>query len=169
MGTGKFMLRITLASSRVMRAGAFGLAAIAAVVFSTDHADARRYRHHHRHHHHEARHSYNPPFASIVVDANSGATLASNSPDSIRHPASLTKMMTLYLLFERLDAGKIVSTQRCGSRSTRLNRIRPSSVCGRVRPSAPKTPSRAGNKIRERCGGRDRRGESAATRMTSPG
>ena len=107
MGTGKFMLRITLASSRVMRAGAFGLATVAAVVFSTDHADARRYRHHHRHHHHEARHSYNPPFASIVVDANSGATLSSNSPDSIRHPASLTKMMTLYLLFERLDAGKM--------------------------------------------------------------
>ena len=74
------MLRITLASSRVMRAGAFGLATVAAVVFSTDHADARRYRHHHRHHHHEARHSYNPPFASIVVDANSGATLSSNNP-----------------------------------------------------------------------------------------
>ena len=101
------MLRITLASSRVMRAGAFGLATIAAVVFTTDHADARRYRHHHRHHHHEARHSYNPPFASIIVDANSGATLSSNSPDSLRHPASLTKMMTLYLLFERLDAGKM--------------------------------------------------------------
>jgi D-alanyl-D-alanine carboxypeptidase len=100
------MLRTTLASSRVLRAGAFGLAAMAAVVFTTDHADARRARHHHRQHH-EARHSYNPPFASIVVDANSGTTLSSANPDSLRHPASLTKMMTLYLLFERLDAGKI--------------------------------------------------------------
>src|SRR5690242_11712393 len=102
------MLRTTLASSRVVRAGAFGLAAIAAIVFTTDPADARRARHHHRHHHHhEARYSYNPPFASIVVDANSGATLSSTNPDSLRHPASLTKMMTLYLLFERLDAGKM--------------------------------------------------------------
>ncbi|MEH6950313.1 serine hydrolase [Nitrobacter sp. NHB1] len=103
------MLRTTLASSRVMRAGAIGLAAIAAVVFTTDHADARRARHHHHHHrqHQQVRYSYNPPFASIIVDANSGATLSSTNPDSLRHPASLTKMMTLYLLFERLDAGKI--------------------------------------------------------------
>jgi D-alanyl-D-alanine carboxypeptidase len=91
-----------------MRAGAFGLAAIAAVVFTTDHADARRARHHHRHHaHHEAQQSYNPRFASIIVDANSGETLSSTNPDSLRHPASLTKMMTLYLLFERLDSGKM--------------------------------------------------------------
>ena len=33
--------------------------------------------------------------------------LSSNNPDGIRHPASLTKIMTLYLLFERLDAGKM--------------------------------------------------------------
>ena len=33
--------------------------------------------------------------------------LQSNNPDGIRHPASLTKIMTLYLLFERLDAGKM--------------------------------------------------------------
>ncbi|MBN9007493.1 MAG: serine hydrolase [Rhizobiales bacterium] len=102
------MLRTTLASSRVMRVGALGLATLVAVIFTTDHADARRSRHRHHHrHHHEARHSYNPPFASIIVDANSGATLESTNPDSLRHPASLTKMMTLYLLFERLDAGKI--------------------------------------------------------------
>lgn len=91
-----------------MRVGALGLATLVAVIFTTDHADARRSRHRHHHrHHHEARHSYNPPFASIIVDANSGATLESTNPDSLRHPASLTKMMTLYLLFERLDAGKI--------------------------------------------------------------
>lgn len=106
MGTGKYMLRTTLASSRAMRVGAAGLAAIVAVVFTIDQADARRARHHHRHHQQE-RQSYNPPFASIVVDANSGATLSSANPDSLRHPASLTKMMTLYMLFERLDSGKI--------------------------------------------------------------
>ena len=48
-----------------------------------------------------------PPFSSIVVDGNSGAVLQASNPDALRHPASLTKVMTLYLLFERLDAGKI--------------------------------------------------------------
>lgn len=99
------MLRTTLAS-HTMRVGALGLAAMVAVVFTIDQADARRARHHHRHHQ-QVRQSYNPPFASIVVDANSGATLSSVNPDSPRHPASLTKMMTLYMLFERLDAGRI--------------------------------------------------------------
>lgn len=50
---------------------------------------------------------YSPPYASIVVDANSGRTLQETQPDSLRHPASLTKIMTLYLLFERLESGKI--------------------------------------------------------------
>jgi D-alanyl-D-alanine carboxypeptidase len=45
-------------------------------------------------------------YADIVVDGNSGAVLRSSNPDSLRHPASLTKIMTLYLLFERLESGK---------------------------------------------------------------
>ena len=49
---------------------------------------------------------YSPPSASIVVDGNSGAVLQASNPDALRHPASLTKIMTLYLLFERLEAGK---------------------------------------------------------------
>jgi len=57
--------------------------------------------------HHEARESYSPAFSSIIVDGNSGATLSANNPDASRHPASLTKIMTLYVLFERLDAGKL--------------------------------------------------------------
>ncbi|MDB5609227.1 MAG: peptidase [Bradyrhizobium sp.] len=103
------MLRTTLASSRVLRVCAFGLVTItAAVIFTTGTADARHARHrHYVRHHHEERESYSPAFASIIVDANSGATLASNSPDGIRHPASLTKIMTLYLLFERLESGKM--------------------------------------------------------------
>ena len=53
------------------------------------------------------RESYSPQFSSIIVDGNSGAVLSSNNPDAIRRPASLTKIMTLYLLFERLEAGKM--------------------------------------------------------------
>src|SRR3984885_4724691 len=104
------MLRTTLASSR-LRVCAFGFATItAAIAFTTDTADARRYRHyrHYVHHHHSEEHeSYSPQFSSIIVDGNSGATLSSNNPDGSRHPASLTKIMTLYLLFERLDSGKM--------------------------------------------------------------
>jgi len=110
IGTGKFMLRTTFASSRVLRACIFGLVTVTAgVIFTTDTADARRSRHHRHHarHHQEARESYSPAFSSIIVDGNSGATLSSNNPDASRHPASLTKIMTLYLLFERLDAGKM--------------------------------------------------------------
>ena len=50
---------------------------------------------------------YLPPSASIVVDGNSRAVLQASNPDALRHPASLTKIMTLYLLFERLEAGRI--------------------------------------------------------------
>src|SRR5712672_2063626 len=110
IGTGKFMLRTTLASSRVLRACIFGLVTVTAgVIFTTDTADARRSRHHRHHarHHQEARESYSPAFSSIIVDGNSGATLSANNPDASRHPASLTKIMTLYLLFERLEAGKM--------------------------------------------------------------
>jgi len=105
------MLRTTLASSRNLRVCVFGLVTItSAVIFTSDSAHARRYRHGQSAHHvrpHEARESYNPAFSSIIVDGNSGATLSANNPDASRHPASLTKIMTLYLLFERLDAGKM--------------------------------------------------------------
>src|SRR5262249_50204660 len=53
---------------------------------------------------------YQPSYASIVVGANSGAVMQSTNADSPRHPASLTKIMTLYLLFERMEAGKIKLT-----------------------------------------------------------
>ncbi len=101
------MLRTTLASSHVLRVCFFGfVAAITAVTCTSDIAEARHYRHPHVRHHHETQ-SYSPAFSSIVVDGNSGAVLSSNNPDASRHPASLTKIMTLYLLFERLDAGKM--------------------------------------------------------------
>lgn len=41
-------------------------------------------------------------YSSIVIDANSGAILSAANPDEYRFPASLTKMMTLYMLFEAL-------------------------------------------------------------------
>jgi D-alanyl-D-alanine carboxypeptidase len=101
-----------------LRCGVVSLAAIVAVLtITSDAADARHHRRlrvhyvaaHHvaRVRHHARAEDYSPPSASIVVDGNTGAVLQASNPDASRHPASLTKIMTLYLLFERLDAGKI--------------------------------------------------------------
>jgi D-alanyl-D-alanine carboxypeptidase len=92
------------AASRALRLCLLGLATISvAVAFTTDTADARRRHRQHR----VAVSSYSPAFSSIIVDANSGGTLQATSADSLRHPASLTKIMTLYLLFEQLESGKM--------------------------------------------------------------
>lgn len=93
------------ASLRALGLCLLGVATVSvAVTFTVDTADARR---RHRHRHHAAVSSYSPAFSSIIVDANSGSTLQATSADSLRHPASLTKIMTLYMLFERLESGKM--------------------------------------------------------------
>ncbi len=101
-----------------LRSCVLSLAAVVAALAITDNvADARHHRrvhahyvhtaHHGRAHHHARAEGYSPPSSSIVVDGNTGEVLEDSNPDALRHPASLTKIMTLYLLFERLDAGKI--------------------------------------------------------------
>ena len=45
--------------------------------------------------------------ASMVIDANTGTTLHASQADELRHPASLTKLMTLYLLFEEIEQGRL--------------------------------------------------------------
>ena len=53
-----------------------------------------------------------PPYASISVDAVTGKVLQSTNADSRRFPASLTKVMTLYVLFEELEAGRMTLDTR---------------------------------------------------------
>jgi D-alanyl-D-alanine carboxypeptidase len=43
----------------------------------------------------------------LILDAASGRELASDRPDELRHPASLTKLMTIYLTFAALDSGRL--------------------------------------------------------------
>ncbi|MDX0562702.1 peptidase M15 [Sinorhizobium medicae] len=45
--------------------------------------------------------------ASLVVDARTGRVLSAENPDTLNHPASLTKMMTLYMTFEALHRGQL--------------------------------------------------------------
>lgn len=49
----------------------------------------------------------NSKYASIVIDSETGEVFYARNADSYRYPASLTKMMTLYLLFEALEDGKV--------------------------------------------------------------
>ncbi len=46
-------------------------------------------------------------FSAISVDARTGKVLFASDPDGLRYPASLTKTMTLYILFEELKAGRL--------------------------------------------------------------
>jgi D-alanyl-D-alanine carboxypeptidase len=70
---------------------------------------------------------YNPPYAAIVIDNNTGQVLHEENANEPRRPASLTKVMTLFVLFEQLEAGKIkldtelpVSAFAAGQNPTKL-------------------------------------------------
>jgi len=51
-------------------------------------------------------------YASIIIDADTGEVLHEVNADSLNYPASLTKMMTLYLVFEAIDNGQLTLDQR---------------------------------------------------------
>ena len=51
-------------------------------------------------------------YAGIVVDAKSGKTLYSRAADSPRYPASITKVMTLYVVFQELESGRMKLSTR---------------------------------------------------------
>src|SRR5438445_10057998 len=108
------MLRIRTGARYGLRWGLFGFVA-AVLTLSADPINAA-------------------PYADIVVDANSGAILHATNPDARRHPASLTKIMTLYLLFAQLEAGKLkldsalkVSAEASGQSPTKLG-LKPGST-----------------------------------------
>ncbi len=100
------MFRVSTGASLGLRCGVAVLACTFAILsLSTTDADARSKR--------KSRGSAaatstaDPRYADIVVDANTGDVLSATNADAIRHPASLTKIMTLYLLFERLESGQV--------------------------------------------------------------
>lgn len=72
-------------------------------------------------------HARAPRYSSIVVDVQSGHVLHAENADAIRFPASLTKMMTLFMIFEALDERRIrfdtvwrASAEAAGQSPTRL-------------------------------------------------
>ena len=89
-----------------LRSCASALAAL--VIFAASQAQAG----HQKRYHVQARHAAPAPRAflvreSIVIDVESGQVLNAVNADAVTYPASLTKMMTLYLVFEALNAGRL--------------------------------------------------------------
>lgn len=66
-------------------------------------------------------------YASIVVDMETGQVLHDRAADEERHPASLTKVMTLYMVFDAIEAGKLKLSDRL-SVSKAASRAQPSKL-----------------------------------------
>jgi D-alanyl-D-alanine carboxypeptidase len=119
------------------RISAFGLMAGAALclLFGTNSALAARHVHHHMR---PGAVGFNPApvSASIVLDADTGQVLSENNADALTYPASLTKLMTLYLTFEDLNSGRL-----------RLDQYLPVSAYAASRPPT-KLGLRAGDAVR---------------------
>ncbi|MGY2733420.1 D-alanyl-D-alanine carboxypeptidase family protein [Sphingomonas sp. UYP23] len=54
-----------------------------------------------------ARNAHARPTSELLVDASDGRVIYSEQPDALHRPASLAKMMALYLVFDALEAGRI--------------------------------------------------------------
>jgi D-alanyl-D-alanine carboxypeptidase len=74
------------------------LCALAFLLLTAQEACARR-----RH----VRERYAPPASAMAIDVYTGRILYSKNASELRYPASLTKVMTLYLLFDALRDGKL--------------------------------------------------------------
>ena len=80
--------------------------------------------------------------AAIVVDGASGHIIFSRNADEPRFPASLTKMMTLYVLFEALDKGSIKLDTQLSTSSYASASIRQSLGSSRARRSRSNSRSK---------------------------
>jgi D-alanyl-D-alanine carboxypeptidase len=111
------MLRSRRGAPRISR-NAFAIAVIAMLALLLNSFDVEARGRHHRVIDEESDSDsgsgagWREGFASIVVDAKTGKVLQETNADLPRHPASLTKIMTLYLLFEQIDAGRVRLDQK---------------------------------------------------------
>lgn len=94
----------------------------------------------------------NPRYSAIVIDANTGEVLHESQADASRYPASLTKMMTLYMLFEAIEQRKMtldtrmrVSPHAASMPQTNIN-LRPGDTIS-VREAIPALIVRSANDV----------------------
>ncbi|MBY5934615.1 D-alanyl-D-alanine carboxypeptidase [Tateyamaria omphalii] len=102
------------------------------------------------------------PYAAMVMDARTGEVLHSRNADTRLHPASLTKMMTLYVVFQAVEQGEItmdtkikVSKKAAAEVPSKLGLKAGSSIKLRylVRASAVKSANDAATAIAEGISG----------------
>ena len=138
-------LSATFCREKMTVAGAAFVVAVSVLALPAEARHGRGHRHAwlhshfegHRHreasiHHRHARAIGAPShIAAIVVDGNSGRTLYARDENDLRFPASITKVMTLYLLFEQLEKGRLrldseirVSAHAAAQKPTKLG-LRP--------------------------------------------
>lgn len=112
-------------------------------------------------------------YAAFVMDARTGETLFAKNADTALPPASLTKMMTLYLAFQDIEAGKVsldtmitVSKNAANQAPTRLGLKAGQKIALRylIRAAAVKSANDAAAAIGDALGGSQ---EKWAARMTS--
>ncbi len=94
------MLRLRLEGSRRARAAFALIATLVAAALLAAPAEARPRKR-------APAQGWHTGYSAIVIDAKTGKVLHETKADAVRHPASLTKIMTLYLLFEQIEAGKL--------------------------------------------------------------
>ena len=100
-------------SLRVLFTFVFSLMMVLAFQISVaDEADARKKKRRYKRAKVTKRYRANPRYAAFVIDAKTGKILHSQNGNAKRYPASLTKMMTLYLVFEDLKSGRIKKSDR---------------------------------------------------------
>ena len=96
-----------------IRCGMISFFSLLALAFVAAPAHAQSFHHKAHHHYLHRAHHYahmvfmRPQPASFIVDAETGKILESENADAPRYPASLTKMMTLYLTFDALKRGTL--------------------------------------------------------------
>jgi D-alanyl-D-alanine carboxypeptidase len=112
------------------------------------------------------------PFAAYVMDARTGEELYSRNADTRLHPASLTKMMTLYIAFQDIEAGRIspdtmitISENAAAQPPSRLGLRAGQTVALRylIRAAAVKSANDAATAIGDHIGGSE---AAFARRMT---
>lgn len=112
------------------------------------------------------------PYAAYVMDARTGETLYSQNAETRLHPASLTKMMTLYITFQEIERGRIsldtmvtVSKNAAGQPPSRLGLKPGQKIAVRylIRAAAVKSANDAASALGDFIGGNEAK---FATRMT---
>ncbi|WP_370323211.1 D-alanyl-D-alanine carboxypeptidase family protein [Pseudorhodobacter sp. E13] len=106
------------------------------------------------------------PYAAIVMDARSGETLYESNADARLHPASLTKMLTLYIAFDAIRRGEVsldtmvtVSKNAASKPPSRLGLKAGQRIALRylIRAAAVKSANDAASAIGDHLGGNEAR------------